>query len=75
MTSRFYMQIVDKKTGEAVQFEPGLTVEKDFVEDCVKCIVARGVGLGRTSAHVAEDIRQGIVESIRELKLRIQTHG
>lgn len=35
-----------------------------FVDACVKAIVARGVGIARTTEHVAEDVRNGIREVI-----------
>ena len=72
MASRFLMQIIDRKTGEVVQFEPGKVVETDFVEDCVEQVVRLGVGLGRTSNHVAADVRQGLEDAIWSLKRRVR---
>ena len=81
MASQFLMQIVDRRTGDVVQWEPGRVAEIDFVEvctvqacenaagdtfvnACVSEIVSRGVGFGRTSAHVAQDARVGIQAAI-----------
>lgn len=94
MASRFKMQIVDSVTNYVVEFEPGRSVETDFVtacvnrillkekelastygarlsgkfvDDCIAKIVARGVGVLRTSKHVTQDIRDGINEAIFSL--------
>ena len=66
------MQIVDKRTGDIVQFEPGLSVEVNFIDDCVTRVLAKGVGIGRTQAHVAQDIRNGVEEAIHALKLKVR---
>lgn len=73
MASRFLLQVLDRKSGDVVQFEPGQRVESEFVTDCVNHIVRLGVGLGRTSAHVAQDVRQGIEEVMFELKAKIRS--
>jgi len=66
------MQIVDTKTGNVVEFEPGLSVEVNFVDDCVTRTLAKGVGIGRTRAHVARDIRDAIEEAIHALKIKVK---
>ena len=74
MASRYLMQIVDKKTGDVVQFEPGLAIEKDFVEDCARRIIQRatrnivdrGVGIGCTTLHVEKDIEDGLDATVRD---------
>jgi hypothetical protein len=38
--SRFLMQIIDRETGDVVQFEPGRQVETDFVSDCAVQVVS-----------------------------------
>ena len=72
MASMFVMQIVDKRSGEVVQFEPGLSVEINFIDDCVTRILAKGVGVFRTQAHVAQDVRLGIEEAIHALKRKVK---
>lgn len=71
----FLLQIVDKLHNEVVQFEPGLSVEINFIDDCVTRAISKGIGLGRTSNHVAQDIRDAIEESIYELKLKVRLQG
>jgi hypothetical protein len=66
------MQIVDTRNGKVVEFEPGLSVEVNFVDDCVIRMIAKGVGFGRTQAHVAQDVREAIEEAILALKLKVK---
>lgn len=66
------MQIVDKRSGNVVEFEPGLSVEINFIDDCVNRILAKGVGVFRTQDHVSQDIRDGITEAIQELKIKVK---
>lgn len=66
------MQIVDVSTGEVVQWEPGRSVEVDLVEDCLARILKRGVGFFRTSTHVEDDIRAGLLEALLELKKKVR---
>jgi urease beta subunit len=72
MASRYLMQIVDRKTGEALQFEPGQAAELDLVEESVAGAVRLGIGLGRTSTQAAAAMRQGIEEAIYGLKRRVR---
>ena len=72
MASRFLMQIVDRQTGEIIQYEPGRRAEILFVEDCIERIVELGVGFGRTQKHVVTDIRAGIESAILALKAKIE---
>jgi hypothetical protein len=46
--------------------------ERQFIEEVVNRAVARGVGIGRTSAHVAEDIRTAMQELLWELKSEVR---
>lgn len=73
MASRYLLQIVDRQSGNVVQFEPGLQAEKDFVADCVKRVVELGVGLLKTEAHVEQDVRTGIELAILDLKAQVRT--
>lgn len=65
------MQIIDTTNGNVVEYEPGKSVEVDFINDCIVRIVAKGVGIGKTEASVSQSIRDGITESIQELKLKV----
>lgn len=71
MTSRFKMQILDSITGDLVEWEPGLRIESEFITDCVSRILAKGVGMFRTSDHVGKDISNGIEEAILDLKRKV----
>lgn len=87
MTSpRFLLQIVDpqEKGSPVVRLPGGGELELDLVKACadesvtraVDAIRARGVGFGRTEAHVLQvvqdemprAIRDGMAEAIRALK-------
>lgn len=72
MASSFKMQIVDTRTGQVVEFEPGLSVEVNFIDDCVNRILAKGVGFWRTEKHVSQDIRDGIEQAIQFLKVKVR---
>ena len=64
----FRLQIVDAHGRVVVSPFAAGQLEIDLIERCVAEVVARGVGVGRTSAHVAEDVRQGITAAIQALK-------
>lgn len=64
----FKLQIVDGHDRVVVSPFAAGKLEVDLVEACVRQVLARGVGLGRTSAHVAEDVRSGITAAIQALK-------
>jgi curli biogenesis system outer membrane secretion channel CsgG len=66
------MQIVDRTTGEVVQFEPGQVAELDLVKESVTGAVRLGIGLGRTSAQSAAAMTQGMEDAIFALKTRIR---
>lgn len=71
MTSHFRMQIVDTRTGDVVEWEPGLKVETDFIEDIIVRTRLRGVGLFKTTQHVENDLRVALDEAIFDLKRKI----
>lgn len=66
------MQIVDRATGEVVQWEPGRAVELDFIEDITAMILSRGVGLFRTTDHVKRSIEDGLLDALKLLKSKIK---
>lgn len=72
MASKFRLRIITEHNDKVVEFEPGLAAEIDFVDECVSHILAKGVGLFHTSAHVEQDIRDGIEEVIYGLKAKIK---
>ena len=90
MPSRYLMQIMDRKTNTAVQWEPGRTVECDFVEECarqiashdealtdqiVRTAIRRGIGFWRTEAHVEDDLRIAIAQTLTASTLRTAVNG
>lgn len=54
--------------GSELVFDGGGAFERDLIVACRDEIVKRGVGVGRTEAHVAQDIEDGIREAIMSLK-------
>ena len=62
-----YLQLADKN-GIVARYRAGGEAERDFIDACTLAIVRRGVGVFRTEAHVAQDIRDGIAEAILSLK-------
>lgn len=64
----FKLQIVDRLGDVVVSPFAAGKLEIDLVEACVEAIRTRGVGIGRTEAHVVEDVRAGIVAAIQALK-------
>lgn len=69
MKSEYVIQIVHAPTGQVARsWAPGLEVEKQFVEELVNRVKAKGVGVFRTEAHVLADLKLAIKELLRELK-------
>lgn len=69
--SDYRLQIVHLPTGRVVtEWEPGLRVEKEFVEQIVDEVV--GVGIMRTEARVKDVVRHSILKVLRELKSRVR---
>ena len=64
----FKLQIVDLHGAVVVSPFAAGKLEMDLIEHCVAEVVARGVGIGRTEAHVAQDVRDGIRAAIQALK-------
>lgn len=65
----FLLQIVEAASPHTVVRLPGGgTLERDLVEACTAAILAKGVGVFRTEAHVRSAIATGIAEAIRALK-------
>lgn len=65
----FKLQIVDEQ-GVVVNTRAGGKHEADLVDLIVQNIMPRGVGIFRTSAHVEQDIRDGIAAAIYGLKIK-----
>ena len=64
----FLLQVVDAETGDVAKFRAGGPLEAKLLTDCADAIVARGVGLFRTEAHVRQDILDGMRDVLSVLK-------
>lgn len=69
MESPYRVQIIDVATGEVVYRElPGLTAEVELIANLQRRVLAKGVGLGRTSAHVVADVGEALTDLLSDLK-------
>lgn len=68
----FLLQIV-RPNGTVIRLPAGGKLETDLIALCVQFITARGVGVFRTTTHVAADIRQGMAEALMAYKLEAAT--
>ena len=69
--SEYLVAILHKKTGEVVTGEPGGRLETDLEEALVARVAAKGVGVGRTTAHVCGDVRAALREVLHALKVQV----
>ncbi len=65
-----YIQLVDRLTGDVVTFPGGSKAEADLVALIRDAVVARGVGVFRTSAHVAADVEDAVRSVFYDFKMR-----
>lgn len=71
-TSNYVLRIVYLPTGETVhQWAPGLAVESQFVAELCDRVRAKGVGVGRTEAHVIADVQTACEQLLFDLKSRV----
>lgn len=69
--SEFLIQVVHRDTGDVVSWAPGLEIEKQFETELIARVQRKGVGILRTSAHVAEDLRTALRELLFDLKSQV----
>ena len=69
-SGRLHLQIIKPATGEVVNFPAGEKAEADLIAICTEEIVALGVGLFRTEAHVKADIAAGLIAAFSTFKAR-----
>jgi len=69
----FKLQIVDQKGHVVVSPFAAGKLEMDLIDRCVEEIARRGVGFGKTEAHVLADVREGIKAAIQALKDETKT--
>lgn len=73
MASRYRIQIIDLLEGGAVHdWAPGLPAERDFVEEVVARVEQRPVGMLRTRAQVAAEVRLALHDLLWDMKLRVK---
>lgn len=69
MPSLYRLQIIEAATGEVVQrWLPGLAAEVELIDNLATRVVAKGVGVGRTAAHVKADVIDAMQELLHDLK-------
>lgn len=69
MASAYRVQIVDADTGDVVYHAyPGLQAEAELIANLQTRVRAKGVGIGRTEAHVIQDVGAAFVELLHDLK-------
>ena len=69
MASRYQMRIVHLPDGmTVVAWPPGLDDEHDLIESLCERVRAKGVGIGRSEAHVIEDVRAAFTELLTNCK-------
>ena len=71
MASAFIVQIAHRADGVVVEWAPGLRAEVELIENLCARVKAKGVGVGRSEAHVVQDVHDAFVELLRDLKSSI----
>lgn len=72
MQSKYLLQIVDTRTGEVVKsWAPGLAAEKLLIEELSNRLVAKGVGVFKTSAQVKAAFVSAFEEMLKDLKKQV----
>ncbi len=70
--SRFVLSITDTATGSQAQLRPGGTSERQIINEVVNAVIAKGVGLFKTEAHVAQAVREALIEVLTAVKSDVQ---
>lgn len=69
--SRFLLRVLDSTDGSYVEWAPGRPIERVFVVDLCNRVVAKGVGIFRSSAHVRADVEVAVTELLLDLKREV----
>lgn len=73
MASRYVLQVVVASSGQVVaSWPPGRDQEQDFITAVCDRVIAKGVGVGKTSAHVHADVRAALEETLFEVKAQVR---
>lgn len=71
MPSDYVIQVVDTRTGLVAEWAPGLKVERQLITDLSTRVASKGVGIGRTTKHVVQDVQTALIELLHELKSEV----
>lgn len=66
--SDFLLQVVHRRSGKLVAWDPGSPVEVDLVEDLSRRLLKKRVGAFTTRAQVVQVVEETLKELIMELK-------
>lgn len=69
--SEFLIQVVHKEDGKVVAWQPGREIELSLIEELRERVRLKGVGLGRTSTHVLNDVVEALQELLHDLKAKV----
>lgn len=71
--SAFLLQVLHRPSGRVIAtWPPGRDEERDFIADLCQRVKDKGVGIGRTEAHVIADVRAALEEQLFALKLQVR---
>ena len=71
MASQYLIQVVHKESGKVVRWAPGLEIEKQFEDELLDRVKAKGVGVGRSTTHVLADVQTALQELLHDLKKQV----
>ena len=66
--SEYQLQVLHVPSGTIVSWAPGFQVERDLVAEICQRVVEKGVGIGRTQAHVIADVKEAVEETFYQIK-------
>ena len=71
MASQYLIQVIHKESGDVVRWAPGLEIEKQFEDELLDRVKARGVGVGRSTTHVLDDVQTALRGLLHDLKRQV----
>lgn len=70
--SVYRLQIVGPDGQVVKSWPPGSHVETELISELCERVKAKGVGLGRTEAHVLADLKAAFTEMLYDLKAKVR---
>lgn len=70
-----YLITITRSDGKKVHLRPGSQGERDLIADVVQRTKDLGVGMFRTEAHVAADVKKALEDSLMALKREVLPGG